>query len=113
MFTETQIRDLINSGRVAEFYNDRYWRNLAADIIEEHHNECQMCKAEHRLTPATMVHHVKYLKEFPELAYSRTYIDDTGAEQIQLLPLCHDCHEKAHKRGAYAPKSGYTNAEKW
>lgn len=113
MFTPEEIRALISAGKAEEFYNDRAWRNLSKKIIDENHGECLMCKAEKILTSATLVHHVRHLKEFPELAYSRTYKADDGTEQMQLMPLCHDCHEKIHQRGIYAPQTGYTNAEKW
>ncbi len=113
MLTVEEIRALIDSGDLFDFYNDRYWRKLSKKIIREYRNECQMCRAEHRLTRATLVHHVLHLREHPELAYCRTYTDDAGAEHIQLMPLCHDCHERIHERGTYAKRSGYTNEEKW
>ena len=108
-----EIRRLIAAGDLFDFYNDRYWRRLSRKIIREYHGECQMCKAAHRLTRATLVHHVMHLREHPELAYSRTYTDDAGAEQMQLMPLCHDCHERIDQRGIYAQTAGYTNDEKW
>lgn len=113
MYTPDQIRQLIAAGCVEEFYNDRYWRRLSKEIIKENHGECLMCKAEHRLTAATLVHHVRHLKDYPELAYSRTYTDDNGEEQMQLMPLCHECHERVHERGLYARHTGYTNEERW
>ena len=113
MLTTDQIRQLIDGGRTEEFYNDRGWRKLSKEVIEENHGECLMCKAEKRLTAATVVHHVNYLKARPDLAYSRTYIDEHGEEHMQLMPLCHDCHEKIHERGAYSQLTGYTNDEKW
>ena len=103
MFTADQIRAMIASGDVHAFYNDRFWRRLSHRIIKAHHGECQLCKAEHRLTRATVVHHVKHLRRHPELAY------DTD----NLIPLCHDCHERIHERGAYARTGGFTNEEKW
>lgn len=113
MYTTEQIRALIAAGCIEAFYNERYWRRLSRKIIREYHGECQMCKAAHRLTRATLVHHVMHLREHPELAYSRTYTDDAGKEHIQLMPLCHDCHERSHGRGIYAKAAGYTNEEKW
>lgn len=114
MFTENQIRDLIVSGDISKFYKDWYWRSLALRIIEENHNECMICKAHGKYTKAKLVHHVKELKHHPELAYSKTYTDCTG-EHMQLMPLCHDCHEKIHDRGAGSVKKieGFTNEEKW
>jgi 5-methylcytosine-specific restriction endonuclease McrA len=112
MYTADQIRTLIAEGHLRDFYNDKYWRRLSHRIIREHHGECQLCKAAHRLTRATLVHHVLHLRVCPELAYSRTYTDETGTH-MQLMPLCHDCHERMHARGIYAKRSGYTNEEKW
>lgn len=112
MYTTEQIKALIAAGQTAEFYNDKFWRRLSKKIIKEHHGECQLCRAEHRLTAATLVHHVMHLKDRPDLAYSRTYSDETG-EHIQLMPLCHDCHERIHGRGVYAVYPGYTNDERW
>lgn len=113
MYTTEQIRALIAAGCIEAFYNDRYWRRLSREIIDEHHGECMMCREAKRLTPASLVHHVRELKQYPELAYSRTYTDDAGDEHMQLMPLCHDCHERIHKRGIYANRTGYTNEEKW
>lgn len=103
MFTVDQIRAMIAAGDVSAFYNSKHWRRLSHRIIKAHHGECQLCKAEHRLTRATLVHHVKHLRDHPELAYDRD----------NLMPLCHDCHERIHERGIYAQPTGYTNEEKW
>lgn len=110
MLTTDQIRALIASGNIKAFYKDYDWRMLALEIIREHHGECLMCRAEHRLTRAKLVHHVLYLRERPDLAYSRTYTDADG-EHIQLMPLCHACHERIHMRNFKHPR--YTNEEKW
>lgn len=112
MFSTNQIRSLIASGNTKLFYKDYTWRKLALDIIAEHKHECYMCKKHGKYTRATMVHHVKHLKQHPELAYSRTYKDKDG-EHIQLMPLCHECHEKIHERGVYGTGNGFTNEEKW
>lgn len=104
VYTTEQIRQLIAEGRLEEFYNSKGWRKRSRRIIKAYHNECQMCKAEHRLTRATLAHHVKHLRDYPELAY----------EPSNLLPLCHDCHERIHERGAYARgRQRFTNEEKW
>ena len=114
MFTVEQIKAMIVSGDVKPFYKDRYWRSLALTIIAENHYECYLCKQQGKYTRAKLVHHVQHLKHHPELAYSRTYRDSTG-EHIQLMPLCHDCHEKIHERsaGCVKPHEGFSNDEKW
>ena len=103
MFTSDEIRALIAENRTEVFYNSKPWRRLSHRIIKAAHGECHLCKREHRLTRAVLAHHIKHLREYPELAY----------EPSNLMPLCHDCHERIHGRGIYAGTKGYTNEEKW
>lgn len=102
-YTPEQLRDLDSRDELWRFYKSYEWRTLALDIIKNAHGECAMCKAEHRLTKATTAHHIKYLRDAPELAYERS----------NLMPLCHDCHEKIHGRGIYAEPKGFTHDERW
>ena len=103
MLTTDEIRSLIEADRTDVFYNSKPWRRLSRRIIRKARGECQLCRAEHRLTRAVLVHHVKSLREHPELAY----------EPSNLMPLCHDCHERMHKRGLYAERIGFINEERW
>lgn len=104
MYTTEQIRQLITEGRLEEFYNSKGWRRLSHRIIHEAHYECRMCREQHRLTRAVLAHHVKHLRDYPELAY----------EPSNLMPLCYDCHERIHERGAYTVgRQRFTNEEKW
>lgn len=81
-------------------------------VIAENHKECYQCRLQGKYTRAKLAHHVKPLKDYPELAYCRVYSDEEG-EHIQLMPLCHNCHEKIHERGAYFQQKGFKNEEKW
>ena len=45
---------------------------------------CEMCRRDGRLTPATLVHHIRPLKES----------HDNSPEN--LMPLCSSCHSKLH-----------------
>lgn len=113
-FTAEQLQELIKKDRTDIFYNSQEWRKLAKTVKSENHNECYMCNRYGRYSKATMVHHVKHLKTHPELAYSKTYIDDNGNECIQLMPLCYWCHEAMHNREWHkAKKERYKNEEKW
>lgn len=87
------IRQLIEEDRLHEFYTSSAWLNIRDEILQEHHYECLNCKKKGRYRRATIVHHVKHLRGFPELALSKTYIDENGKEQIQLKPVCKECHE--------------------
>lgn len=49
---------------------------------------CQMCLREGRYESATVAHHIKAVKEHPELKYN---LDN-------IASLCWRCHEKIHGR---------------
>lgn len=115
-FTPEEIAEFVRSNRLDLFYNSRYWRRLARAVIKEQNNECQRCKLQGRYAPARIVHHVMHLKDRPDLAYSRYYLDKQGNKHRQLLALCFACHEAAHGRvfkGNVGKRKGYTNEEKF
>lgn len=112
-FTTEGIKKLIEENRVGEFYNSRGWRRLSHEVITEQNNECQHCKQRGKVKPATVAHHVKHLREYPELAYCRYYIDTDGTRCRQLVALCAACHEAEHKRGFAPKKEHFRNSEKW
>lgn len=113
-YTVAEITAMIVAGDTSPFYNSRAWRQLSHDVISENHNECYQCRQVGKVQPAVLVHHVNELKLRPDLAYSRKYIDDHGKLQLQLMPLCFECHEKTHKRGAYQEVSKkFTTPERW
>lgn len=116
MFTENEIKELIKSGKTADFYNSFFWRTLSHSVIKEHHNECYLCKRKGKISRAILTHHVKHLKSRPDLAYKKYYFDEKGNKQIQLMPLCHSCHEQIHERGAYQAlkkSNKFTTPERW
>ena len=78
----------ILKGNTHYFYTSRTWRRKRKLIIDRDKNECQICKREGRVTVGTkeeplIVHHIKELKEHPELALM----------DINLLTVCDSCHE--------------------
>lgn len=94
---------LIADGDVHPFYTSTEWRTVRAKVLEEHHHECYLCKLHGRLSTrgnstALVVHHVKPLKLYPKLALSPYIFDGSGNKIIQLMPLCHDCHEQIEGR---------------
>lgn len=112
MKTINEIKELIRLNRVDEFYNDKYWRHLSGSIIKEANNECELCKRRGRYARAELVHHVKPLRQFPMLAYSRYYTDKNGVQHKQLIALCRSCHEEQHPERHRASRS-FTNEERW
>lgn len=114
MLSVAEIKKLIENHQIAKFYDDIDWRLLSEEVRREYHNECQICKAKGKITPAVITHHVKHLRQHPELAYIKKYVDKDGKEQIQLLPVCFACHEEQHPERRWSKRTGkYVNDEKW
>lgn len=111
-FTAEEIKQLVYRNRTDIFYNSWEWRTLSAEVKKEHHYECLMCKEQGRYTRAVIVHHVKHLREYPELAYDKYYIDQYGHKQLQLIPVCLDCHNAIHGH-ANSVDTRFINKEKW
>lgn len=115
-YSVEELKQLIADDRLDLFYNSRAWRRLAREVKQAQNNECQRCKVRGRYTPANIVHHVQYLRERPDLAYSRYYLDEHGNNQTQLIALCFACHEEVHGRvfkGNTGKHIGYTNEEQF
>ena len=93
----TWIRELEKAGKLYELYRTPSYRELRREVMEEHHGECYDCKQHGKYTPAVHVHHDKEVKDYPELAMSKYWYDKDG-KHLQLIPLCHACHDKRHGR---------------
>lgn len=114
MFTADQIKQLISKNKLFRFYTSRAWRAIADQVRKDQHNECQLCKANGRYSKADVVYHVNYIRNRPDLAYSKTYKDINGNEKPQLICLCHRCHETIHDRNAIKKfHKGFFTPEKW
>ena len=70
--------------KTAAFYRTAEWQAARAAAMARAYGLCQDCLAAGRLTAADMVHHVKPLREYPELALVPS----------NLRPLCNKCHAK-------------------
>lgn len=84
------------------FYHTTAWKHKRKKILKRDHNSCQRCRQEGRYTRAVTVHHIKHLKDVPELALT----DDN------LISLCNKCHEKMHPE-RHKKRYGYKNVERW
>jgi len=102
------------------FYDSAAWKHKRLQILTRDHHECQDCRK--RLTAAAVageilngkdrmirraeeVHHIKELKEHPELALS----DDN------LVSLCISCHNLRHGRAPkkFKRKHKLASKERW
>lgn len=67
-------------------YESKHWKSKRLAILRRDKYLCVNCKRYGKNVEATVVHHIKHLDEFPELAF----VD------INLQSLCEACHNKAH-----------------
>ena len=92
------IHRLADEGKLYRFYKTREWLSLRAEVMAAHHCECAMCAELGKYSKAVTVHHVNEVKDHPELALSKWYIDANGRRLPNLLPLCARCHNRIHDR---------------
>lgn len=107
-----RLRQLISDGREGVWYNGAAWEHMRQAVLKMDCYECQRCKARGRYHKAEIVHHVKHLKDRPDLALS-IYDPDTGDRQ--LISVCKQCHEDLHPEAQrqYRPKGKPVTAERW
>lgn len=81
-----ELIEAVKQGNVRKFYKSREWRKKRRQIMKRDNYECQKCKSEGKYHKAKTVHHIKHLREFPELAL----VDSN------LISLCYNCHNEEH-----------------
>lgn len=110
----TYIRRLIKANKIELFYQSEDWKELRQSVLDELHNECQECLKLGKYTRADCVHHINEVRNRPDLALSKYYIDKDGNKQRQLVPLCNACHNIAHpEKGFGKCKEKFMNVERW
>ena len=102
---------LLAAGKENIWYNSGDWQAVR-DAVKRIDHECIICKAMGRHSPARVVHHVKHLRDRPDLALS-IYDPDTG--ERQLICVCKQCHELLHPESQrqYRPSKIPVTAERW
>ncbi|SKA99822.1 HNH endonuclease [Caloramator quimbayensis] len=102
--TETElikwINLLIKNNNIKAFYNSALWEHTRQEVLSEQHYECQICKDKGVYTPAVTVHHIKFLRQHPELALTKS----------NLMAVCEECHFNIHHK--QIPKE-QLNEERW
>ena len=89
--TLSELNNYIDTGKAENFYTWTQWRRVRDEVLKLDNYECQACKQNGRHRRAEVVHHIKHLKDRPDLALS---IWD--GQERQLVSLCRECHEKVH-----------------
>lgn len=107
---EEIIRKLIETGGEHDFYTSAPWRRRRREVLKLDKYECQICKAKGKYKKATIVHHVKHLKDSPDLALSIW-----AGEERQLISVCKSCHEEEHPESQrqLAPQKQPMTEERW
>jgi len=105
------VSKLIAEDKLEEFYNSPQWRRLRKEVLAEYKGECQVCKAKGYYTKADTVHHQQYVRKHPRYALSKVYVFQ-GKVYINLVPLCHSCHEIRHGYRVKDKKEPLT-VERW
>lgn len=106
-----RLNELIKSGNTDAFYTWTSWLRKRDEVLSLDNYECQECKRNGRYSKAVLVHHIKHLKDRPDLA-----LTIWDGKDRQLISLCKSCHEKKHPESLkrYSAKTdGYMNAERW
>lgn len=105
---------------VKHFYNSKDWKRKRIQILDRDRHECQDCRerlkkaAEEgghlygedcKIRRAQEVHHIKELREHPELAL----------DEDNLVSLCTQCHNIRHGRypKRFVRKKKQISEEKW
>ena len=79
-----------------EFYRSAKWKHKRAKILKRDAYQCVECRKYGRHREAKIVHHIKELELYPELALT----DDN------LESLCLACHNKMHpEKGTKAQRA--------
>ena len=87
------IKHLVDTGQELQFYTSALWKRERAKVLDLDKHECQLCKQRGKYTRAAIVHHVKHLRDRPDLALC---VFDPESGERQLVSLCRACHEEQH-----------------
>lgn len=81
----------------SSFYESKKWRSVAFKVRQRDFDTCTICYTDWlmgrimRPNLCDVVHHIKPLKDYPELGYMMD----------NLTCLCHSCHNKLHPERGY------------
>ena len=108
-----QLEQLLATGQEHRFYLWPEWEATRPEVLRLDKYECVYCRERrHRYRAAVIVHHVKHLRDRPDLALS-IFDPDTG--ERQLVSVCKQCHEAEHPESfrRSAPPAAPITEERW
>ena len=83
---DVELKDILKLIQTGKFYLSKEWRRIRLKALRRDNFECQECKRQGGFSKANTVHHIKHLKDRPDLALD---LDN-------LESLCGPCHNKEH-----------------
>lgn len=89
-----------------KFYNSTLWKKQRKAMLKRDNYECQLCKAKGKYSKAVIVHHIKHLRDCPELSLSAD----------NLVSVCKACHEELHPEAQKQNKNKFEEPltlERW
>ena len=86
-----------------QFYHTGQWLRKRDYILTRDHNQCQCCRKRGKYSRANHVHHLKHLRQYPELALT----DDN------LISVCGWCHENVYHPEKHKKKNKDVTVERW
>lgn len=107
----SKLRQLIETGQEHRFYCWEVWRRVRESVLRLDHWECQRCRDRGVYSRGEIVHHVRHLRDRPDLALS---IWDPDSGERQLITVCKACHEAEHPEALQsAPPRDPLTPERW
>lgn len=94
---EEQTKEFVEkiklTGDIRRFYKTYQWRKFRNEIMNKKKNRCELCwnggitgEAVRRYKRATVLHHIKHLRDAPQLAL----------REKNMMALCDECHKLMH-----------------
>ena len=74
------------------FYASNQWKQCRQSYIQSVNGLCERCLKDGKLTAGLELHHIK------ELTPNNISDSNITLNWDNLILLCHDCHDKEHKR---------------
>lgn len=89
----TWIKELIDKDELWRFYKSKEFIDVRKEVFDEQHNECYYHRKKGKIVKGTICHHIYHVRDYPQYALSKYVIDEDGRRTINLICVCHKCHE--------------------
>lgn len=87
------IKELIDKNELWRFYKSREFMQLREEVLNEQHHECYYHRQKGQIVKGKICHHIYHVRDYPQYALSKYVVDENGEKHINLICVCHKCHE--------------------